>query len=67
MILCSAVTTHRGRIFKMGAGRSKLVRTVKKPIETWGKAEKILERKPVVAPRHPSTEDTLSKMENGMF
>ena len=49
----------------MGTARSRLVRTVKKPIETWGKAEEILERKPEVAPRHPSTKATLDKVENG--
>ena len=51
----------------MGTARSRLVRTVKKPVETWGKAEKILDKKPVVAPRHPSTEATLNELENGMF
>lgn len=38
---------------------------MKKPLETQGKIDKILESKPISAPKHPSSIETIEKISRG--
>ncbi|RMX48797.1 hypothetical protein pdam_00001543 [Pocillopora damicornis] len=44
----------------MGAGISRVTRLVRKPLETHRRVEKILEKKPKPAPKHPSSEAAIA-------
>ena len=44
----------------MGAGISRAARFLRKPLETQRRVEKILEKKPKPAPKHPTSEAVLA-------
>ncbi|EDO36045.1 predicted protein [Nematostella vectensis] len=43
---------------------SRISRMLRKPLETGRRLDKVLESKPVVAPKHPSTRDTLERLKS---
>ena len=46
----------------MGSALPRFARAVKKPLETRITVDKMLEGKPSVAPRHPSTQSAMDKL-----
>ncbi|PFX31211.1 NADH dehydrogenase [ubiquinone] 1 alpha subcomplex assembly factor 4-like [Stylophora pistillata] len=48
----------------MGAGISRATRLIRKPLETHRRVEKILEKKPKPAPKHPSSESAIADARN---
>ena len=46
----------------MGAALPRFARAVRKPLETQRSLDKVLEGKPAVAPRHPSTQASVEEL-----
>lgn len=51
----------------MGASLSRFGRLIKKPLETPGSVDKILESKPITAPKHASSVDAIERIRSGEF